>query len=223
MRTSRIITGLVATGLVGLTPLAVSAPAEAAGGTWGTTIAITPSESRVVYGDDLWITGTVATGDATGDTWLYGTVTLLAMPAGATTWTTVATDDTYGSFSFYDVKPSLTTAYKVVFSDTDPDTYAYAASESPGSAVGVQRKVRVDNRRTTFFGKVTPDYAHRPVKVERRFGRQWRTHKIVRTDARGRWSIRLPAPSRRKTHWRFTVKSDSSYLGWQAQGWTVRY
>lgn len=223
MRTSRIITGLVATGLLGVTPLAVGAPANATANLTS-TVTFAVDDKVVEYGSTTDITGAVTGSD--GATVYDGTVTLYTLTATNPTWVPVATDDASGFFWFQDLRPATSSQYKVVYSGyTATTAYEdnYMPSEAAPAAVGVRRRVRVDNRRTTFFGKVTPDYDHKAVKVERKYGKHWRRYKVIRTDARGKWRITLPAPSRRKTFWRFTVKGDSRYLGWQATGWTVRY
>jgi hypothetical protein len=223
MHISRIITGLVATGLLGVSPLAVGAPASATVNL-ASSVTFQVDDRVVEYGGTTDITGAVTGSD--GATVYDGTVTLYTLTSTNPTWVPVATDDASGFFWFQGLKPATNSQYKVVYSGytaTASFENNYSPSEAAPAAVGVRRKVTANNRRTTFFGKVTPDYAHKAVKVERKFGKNWRTYKVLKTSSRGKWSIKLPAPSRRKTWWRFTVKSDSNYLGWQAKGWTVRY
>ncbi|PVG81726.1 hypothetical protein DDE18_17270 [Nocardioides gansuensis] len=153
-----------------------------------------------------------------------GSATLMVSTVKSPTWTVVEVDETAGSYFFFDVKPDSNAIYKVVYSgSSSTNGDVWSPSESLPVTVGVQRKVTASTRGTTFFGKVTPDYTRKPIKVERKLGKQWRKYKTIKTDARGKWRIKLPAPSRKKTFWRFTVKGDTAYLGWSSTGWTRRY
>lgn len=221
MRFTRIITGTITAGLVGLVPVAVSSPASAAT-TYTTGVTATATAPGVVYGDDISITGAVT--DTAGGSVFYGTATLQVYSTKTPVWTTIQTDDTAGSFYFFDVKPESNSQYQVVYSGfTATNGDVYQPSVSAPVSVGVQRKVTANNKTTTFFGKVTPDYAKKALKVERKFGKSWRKYKVIKTDANGKWRIKLPAPSRKKTFWRFSVAADTHFLGWSATGWTVRY
>ena len=50
MRITRIVTWTVTAGLVGLTPIAIAAPSQAADN-WTTTTTAAPDKTRIVYGD----------------------------------------------------------------------------------------------------------------------------------------------------------------------------
>lgn len=221
MRFTRIITGVITAGLVGLVPVAVSSPAEAAT-TYATASSLAADAPGVVYGDEVSLQGGVL--DSAGASAYTGTVSLQVYSTKTPAWTTIQTDTSPSSYYFYDVKPESNSQYKVVYSGaTETDGDVYQPSESAAVTVAVQRKVTADNKNTTFFGKVSPDYAKKKLKVERKFGKSWRKYKVIKTDAKGKWRIKLPAPSRKKTFWRFSVAADTHYAGWSATGWTVRY
>src|SRR5687767_12425968 len=101
MRFKRIITGLTAAGLIGLTPLAVSAPANADGQTYTPNIAfeISPAQSLYTYGDDFYVSGSV-TGPTAVDTPSGGQAQLQIYTPANPVWTTIATDDSPGFLYF---------------------------------------------------------------------------------------------------------------------------
>lgn len=221
MRFTRIIAGAVTAGLVGLAPVAVGSPANAAV-TYTTTATAAASAPGVVYGDDISINGAVT--DVNGGSVYTGTASLQVYSAKNPVWTTIQVDESAGSYFFFDVKPDSNSQYKVVYSGiTETNGDVYLPTESAPVSVAVQRKVKANNRVTTFFGKITPDYAKKAVKVERKFGKNWRKYKVIKTDKKGKWRIKLPAPSRKKTFWRFSIADDANFVGWSATGWTRRY
>lgn len=221
MRYTRIIAGTVTAGLVGLVPVAVSSPAEAAT-TYATASSLVAGAPGVVYGDEITLEGAVV--DSVGAPAYTGTVSLQVYSTKTPAWTTVQSDTSPSSYYFYDVKPESNSQYKVVYSGaTETDGDVYQPSESAPVTVAVQRKVTANNKETTFFGKVTPDFGKKKMKIERKFGKNWRKYKVIKTDAKGKWRVTLPAPSRKKTFWRFSVAGDTHYAGWSAVGWTVRY
>lgn len=221
MRFTRIIAGTVTAGLVGFVPVSMAAPANAKV-TYGTATTLAADVPGVVFGDDVTLSGTIL--DQTGASVFTGTASLQVYSTKNPVWTEIQTDDTPSSFAFYDVKPESNSQYKVVYSGaTETDGDVYTPSESAPVTVGVQRLVTADNKNTTFLGKITPDYAKKKVKVERKFGKKWRAYKVIKTDAKGKWRIKLPAPSRKKTFWRFSIADDADYFGWSATGWTKRF
>ena len=227
MRLTRLIAGATTAGLLGLVPVAAGTPAQATDNLT-TTTAIESSERAVVYGDTVYITGDVAGSD--GQSAYYGTVTLYRMQAGASAWTPVATDDASGYFGFYDIKPAANTLYKVLYSGyaaTNPYEDNYAPSESAPIKIGVQRKVtiRLKSAALTVLGKVAPKYKHKLVIASRKVGTSYKRFRVVRTDSRSRFSVKLPAPRRRgaRLYFKLTIKGDSEYLGWTGKYYTYTY
>lgn len=225
----RIIAGTVTAGLLGVTPLAVSAPAQAADN-WTTTTVATPSTNGVVYGDDLYVSVDISSSDGYSPGGSDGTSTLYAMEAGSTAWVPVATaSSTYSSF--YDVKPKMNTAYKVVYSGfTDPDqgTYGdnYAPSESAPFTVAVQRNVSIDKAkaRMTIKGKVKPTYKRKKVKIRIKKGKRYVKYRTIKTDRRSRFTVRLPAPRRgKKLFFKITVPGNSQYVKYSEVWYTYSY
>ncbi|UUZ60398.1 hypothetical protein [Nocardioides sp. B-3] len=120
------------------------------------------------------------------------------MPAGSTTRAPVATGTSPYS-SFYDVKPTMNTSYKVVYSGyTATSTYDdnYVASESAPFTVAVVRDVKIDNAkaRMTIKGKVKPDYKNQKVKIKVKKGKRYVKFKTIKTTSKSTFQVRLPAP-----------------------------
>ena len=216
MRITRLVAYTVTAGLAGLTPIAIAAPSQAAD-SWTTQTVATPNETQVVYGGDLDVTVDLSSSDGYSPAGADGTLTLMAMEAGSTTWVPVATaENTYASF--YDVKPTATTTYKVVYSGfTDPDQGPngdnYAASESAAFTVQVARKITYPSTGFVIKGKVTPDYGKKKIviKVSKKQNKGYKSFKTIKTDKRGKYKVTLP--HRGGTwYWSFVVKGDSKYL-----------
>jgi len=214
MRITRLVAGSVTAGLIGLTPIAIAAPSQAAV-TLSTTTVSTPSATKVVYGDSFDVTVDVDAQDGQG---VYdGTSTLYAMEVGSTAWVPVATG-TYPTSSFYDVKPAAGATYKVVYggyTDTDQGTTGknYTASESATFTVEVARKITYPSSGFVIKGKVTPSYAKKKIviKVSKKQNKSYKKFKTIKTDAKGKYKITLPRRGG-TWYWSFVVKGDDKYL-----------
>ena len=221
MRTTRLIAGTVSAGLLGLAPIAIAAPGQAAD-TWTTTTVATPSAAQVEYGDDLYISVDLSSSDGYSPGGTEGTVTLFAMEAGSSAWVPVATaENTYASF--YDVKPQMNTQYKVVYSGfTSTTNYQdnYTPSESAPFTIGVARKITRPSSGFVIKGKVTPKYAKKKIviKVSKKEKKGYKTWKTIKTNSKGKYKVRLPRRGG-TWYWTFTTKADSKYLangfGWR--------
>lgn len=217
MRTTRLIAGTISAGLLGLTPIAVAAPSQAAD-SWTTTIVATPSTTQLEYGDDLTISVDLSSSDGFSPGSTDGTVTLLAMEAGSSAWVPVATaENTYASF--YDVKPKMNTAYKVAYSGfTDPDqgTFGdnYAASESAPFTLGVARKITRPSSGFVIKGKVSPNYGKKKIVIQasKKQKKGYKKFKTIKTNKAGKYKVTLPRRGG-TWYWSFTVKGDAKYLG----------
>ena len=216
MRITRLVAGTVTAGLLGLTPIAIAAPSQAAD-TWTTTTVATPSETTLDYGDDFYVSVDISSSDGYSPGGTDGTAVLYALEAGSTAWVPVATAaNTYSSF--YDIKPSMNTTYKVVYSgytDTDQGTYGdnYTPSESATFTVSVARKITYPQSGFVIKGKVTPDYAKKKIviKASRKRNKGYKAFKTIKTTSTGKYKVTLP--QRGGTwYWSFAVKGDSKFL-----------
>ena len=209
MRFTRIIAGTITAGLVGLVPVAVSSPANAAT-PYTTVVAITASTPGVAYGDDITIDGAVT--DNTGGSASFGTATLQVYSTKNPVWTTVQTDDTAGSFIFFDVKPESNAQYKVVYSGfTAANGDTYSASESAPVAVAVQRTDSLKTKGLSVIGKIKPDFAKKKVVIKRKQGKKYVSWKKIKTDNKG--VFRFKAPNKRGFKFSVTIPSDTHYVG----------
>jgi hypothetical protein len=219
MRTTRLIAGTVSAGLLGLAPIAIAAPSQAAD-TWTTTTTATPSVAQLEYGDDFYVSVDVPSSD--GSTAYRGTSTLYAMEAGTSAWVPVATN-TSAAADFYDVKPQMNTSYKVVYGGYTAATQyedTYTPSESAPFTIGVARKITRPSSGFVIKGKVTPDYAKKKIviQVSKKEKKGYKSWKTIKTNKKGKYKVRLPRRGG-TWYWSFTVKGDAKYLangfGWR--------
>lgn len=224
MRMPRLITGLVATGLLGLAPLAVSAPAHAENLTTTTTLEI-GSDAMVSYGDEISFSGRVVASDTLGAS--DGSVSLQVYTPSNPVWTPVASYDGASFFSFYDVVPSSNAQYKVVYSGYAATTAyedTYAASESAPINVGVSRSIKAKTPGLRVVGKVTPSYAKSKVKVFRKVGKKYKAFKTVKTNKKSKFSVKLPAAGRgKKLYFRLYIKPDANFVATVDDYYTYTY
>ncbi|PKH37422.1 hypothetical protein SAMN05192575_101398 [Nocardioides alpinus] len=232
MRITRLVAGTVTAGLLGVTPIAISAPAHADGQTYTPTVTAelnvtdSPYEAPFMYGGGFYVTGTVT--DPNG---LYdngnpaGVAYLQVYTASNPVWTTIATD-AFPSTLFFDgdFTFSENAQYKVVFSGAPArsgveDTLLPA--ESVAIAAPVTRKVVFSNPRGTLIkGKVTPNYGKKKIKVQKRVGKKWKKFNTYKTTSAGKYRFTLPAPRRGKTQFKISVPGNAQYTTWETTGYT---
>ncbi|GAB3022429.1 hypothetical protein GCM10011376_27820 [Nocardioides flavus (ex Wang et al. 2016)] len=201
-------------GLLGMTSLGVVPPATARD-TVATTTVAEAEASKVDFGEVVDVTLDVDGEDGFSPT--EGTSTLYARKATSSTWEAVATNSS-ASLDFLDVRPRMTTTYKVVYNGHEADATSgddsYARSESAPFTVEVARTITRPRGGFEVSGRVRPRYAGRAIVVrvsaERRGG--FTRFRKLRTDRRGRYSIVLPRRGG-VWYWSFVVKADQSYAG----------
>ena len=214
MRTSRLVTGVVAASLLGATPLGLAAPAEARE-TWSTTTTAEPSADLVEFGEQIDVG--LEVDSATGSSPVVGSSTLYSRRAGTTDWVAVATNSFPGA-DFLDVAPRMTTTYMVVYGGgTESDTAKgdrYAPSESAPFTVAVKRRITHPSAGFELEGRVTPRYRRKPVRIRASRDQEagYELVRVVRTDRRGRYAFRLPR--RNGTwYWIISVRGDKRFRG----------
>lgn len=213
MRITRLVAGTLTAALIGVTPIALTAPAQATENLTTTTTAV-PNADLLVYGDEIYINSDVT--DSKGAPTYDGTSTLFAMESGSSTWVAVATAE--ASYGFYDVKPKRNTTYKIVYSGyaaTSSFENNLAPSESAPFEVAVQRKVTPKIKGLTVFGKVKPDYKRKKVIIKRKAGKRFVKFKTLRTNKKGVFSFR--APGRTGFKFSVTIPADKHYVGWKGE------
>jgi hypothetical protein len=210
---SRTSVAGLAAGLLGVTSLGV-APAATARDTFATTTLAVPDTQTVDFGETIDVTVDVDADNGYSPT--EGTSTLWARKATSTTWKPVATN-TSASLDFFDVRPRMTTTYKVVYDGHEAASTrddSYEPSESEPFTVEVARTITRPEGGFEVSGRVRPRYGSRPIVVrvsEQERGGFTRFTRI-RTDARGNYSLTLPRRSG-VWYWSFVVKADRKYLG----------
>lgn len=211
MRTSRLVAGLVTAGLVGLAPVALSAPANAA--TLPTTASLTVSPplakkaTAFSYGDALRFSGAVTGSD--GSTPSGGTATLQVSTPAVPTFTTVSTDTSPGYLYFPDVTAQSKAVYKVVFSGYSSSTNTYNPTESAPLTVAVSRAIKPKTKGLTVSAKVSPDYPRGKVKILRKDGKKFKKYATVKTNKKSRFSFR--APNRRGFKFVVVIPGDATF------------
>ncbi len=213
MRITRLVTGLVTVGLAAAGPVLLSAaPAQAA--TVPSTVTVDPlTTNAITYGDDLYISGkvTAPSGNTPNSP---STVSLQVSTPSNPTWTTVATDDSAGYFSFSDVVPQTNATYKVVFpggtEGFGSSANTMAPAESAPIAISVARKVDARTKDLNVLGKVTPDFAKKKIKILQIVGhKKTKKYATVKTDKKGKFSFR--APKKNKFKFILMVPADANY------------
>ncbi|HXH79056.1 hypothetical protein [Nocardioides sp.] len=229
MRFSRIITGLTAAGLLGLTPLAVSAPANADGQTYTSNIAfeISPAQSLYSYGDDFYVSGSV-TGPTAVDTPTGGQAQLQMLTPANPVWTTIAVDDSPGFLYFTgDFKFLSNTQLKVVYTGytaTSQFDDSYLAGESAPLVVPVTYVLNAKTPGTSIVGKIKPSYKKKKVIIQRKVGKTYKKYRTVRTNNKSAFRVKLPTGKRgKKVFFRVIVKGSSEMTGLAAGFYTIRY
>jgi hypothetical protein len=213
MRTTRLVTGLVSAGLAVTGPVLLSAAPAQAATTVPSTVTVDPlSSSTIVYGDDIYISGHVTTPDGHSPN-SPTTVNLVVQTPSNPTWTTVATS-TSGYFSFSNVVPQTNATYAVAFPGgtygSGPSAVTMAPAVSAPIAVAVQRKVEAKTKDLRVFGKITPDFAKKRIKILQVLKHnKTKRYASVKTDNKGKFSFRAP----RKNKFKFVllIPGDANY------------
>ena len=127
---------------------------------------------------------------------------------GSAHWTTVASDDYAGIFSFYDIAPASNAQYKVVYSGYAATTTFednYAPSESAPLAVGVARAIKAKTPGLRVVGKKDKPF------------------KTVRTNKKS-VSVKLPAGKRSKRlYFRLHIPGNATFSVTAADYYTIRF
>ena len=208
MRITRLVAGLVTAGLVGLVPLAATAPANAAGTQASTTtLTLSPSFDGGPFeiGDTLNFTGTVtgADGTSTPNSTNGGTATLLVSSPSNPTFTPIATDT--GGSLYFSVQASTNATYKVSYSGGisgfGTSATTLTGSESAPIGVAVARTLKIKTNNLTINGKVLPSFGKEKIKILKKAGKKYKKYTSVKTNKKGKFTFRAP----RKNKFRFAV------------------
>lgn len=191
----------------------VAASPTSAADTWTTTVVALPSATAIDFGQAIEIEADVDSQSGSAPT--DGTSTLLARPATSTTWRAVATSSSPMT-GFSEVKPRMTTDYKVVYNGYEADSAqenSYEPSESSTFTIEVARTISYPDGGFELKGRVKPRYGKKKlvVRVSKEQNAGYVKFTTIKTDRRGRYMITLP---RRKGtwYWSVSVRGDERYL-----------
>lgn len=222
MRITRLVAGTVTAGLLGITPIAISAAAQAAV-TVVTATSLSSTQVEYTYGDRIFFDAAVTTNDP-NNAYAPGSATLYMMRGGTTAWEAVSTDEGVSYLYFTDLTAVANAQYKVVYpGGTDGTGDVYLPSESPVFAISTARKMTIKNPRGTFVkGKISPDYKNKKVLVQKKVGKQWKKFRALKTNTKSQFQITLPA-TRKRTFWRFLAKGNTEFATATFEGSTISY
>jgi hypothetical protein len=228
MRIRRHLTALLATALVAtaVSLVASGSPASAAtathitgsdGASWLTRSSYQTQPGVPVYGDTLSLSVNVETD--TGEQVYDGSLTVQRQLAGQSTWTTVASADS--AYIYKSIKAVGNASYRVVYSGSGD----YSPS-SAGVVAKVQHKMDItgtSGRQAGLKGKASPKY-HGKIAILKKDGKKWKKFKTIRSDKKGHFSVKLPAPRKGKFFWKLTIKSSKAFAPTtSATYYTIKY
>lgn len=225
MRTRRFLGSLIAAAVVA-TPLAVVATAAPAAAATPTKVVLKLSSVKARFGDNISVTGQVKGQTASG--WQQvpygsGSATLQFKSHKSSSWKTLETDSSGDSFYFYPVRVPGPGSVRVVFSGGA----ASGAEFNPADAaktLKVQRKIswkENTGRQLGIHGKIAPK-AKVKISVLKKQGKKFRPYKTVRSNAKGRYKVVLPAPRSGTWRWKIIFRGTKGYQDTAVTGRTYR-
>lgn len=226
MRITRLVAGAVSVGLLGLAPVALSAPAEAAV-TVTTASTLTSTKNVYVYGERIFFDAAVTTTDPERP-YAPGSATLYMMKAGSSAWEPVSSDDGVSYLYFTNVKARSNALYKVVYPG-GTDTYdgdVFLPSESLPFELKTTRKVTIGKAKAklTIKGKVAPKYKKKKVKIQIKKGKKYVKYRTIKTNKKSKFQVRLPAPRRGgKLFFKITVPGNKQFQQYSEVWYTYSY
>lgn len=226
MRTSRIAAGVASVALIGSATVALTAMPAQAHHVAPTTITLTTTTTNTAYGDTLSFSGDTSVTDGSTSYVSDGTVTLMTLEAGSSTWVPVAEDTSPSSLYFSGVKAKKNAQFKAVYSGwTEPApsnySHSYAASESAPVAVTVHRVAKsLRTKNLTVLGKIVPDFKNKKVQIRKVVGKKAKKWKTVKTNKKG--AFKFTAPRVNKFRFVLVVPGDAKYAGWVSDPYIVR-
>ena len=222
MRITRLVAGTVTAGLLGITPIAISAPAQAAV-TVVTATSLSSTQVEYTYGDRIFFDAAVTTNDP-NNAYAPGAATLYMKRGGSETWEAVSSDEGVSYLYFTDLTAVANAQYKVVYpGGTDGTGDVYLPSESPVFSISTARKMTIKNPRGTFVkGKISPDYKKKKILIQKKVGKKWKKFRTLKTNKKSQFQTTLPA-TRKRTYWRFLAKGNAEFATASFEGSTIRY
>ena len=230
MRITRLVATTVTAGLIGVTPLAISAPAHADGQTYtpvitaNLNISDSPFEAPYMYGGGFYVSGTVT--DPSGVETPSGGP---GLPAGLHR---VQPGVDHGRHRRLAGLPVLRRWVHLL--RERPVQGGLHRIDRPQPVRRQLRRRRVGPHRGPGDpqGRLQEPQGHpdqgqrlarlrqKKIKVAKKVGNKWKKYKTFKTTSAGKYKFTLPAPRRGKTQWRITVPGDAQYTKWETKGYT---
>jgi hypothetical protein len=213
VRVRRLLVAVITVGLVAPTAAIVSTIGTPAAAAVATSIVpasgdrplIYTSSRPATYGDNLYANVDIVAAD--GSSPYGGTTTVYQMLAGQSTWSTIST--TSGAYvSLSGVKARGNATYRISWTGSGEWTGATA-----DVVVKVSRDVDTQSfsgRQAGFKGKVSPKGKVKIV-IQKKVGKKYKKFRTQKTDAKGRFTVTLPAPRRGKFFWKITFSGNKLY------------
>jgi FlaG/FlaF family flagellin (archaellin) len=214
MHLRRLLAATVATALVGPAALvAAGSPASAAtatrivgsdGKAW-LTAGYRSQPGVPAYGDSLSLSVNVET--TAGQQVYDGTITVQRQLPGRD-WTTIKSASS--AYLYETIKAVGNANYRVLYSGSGDYAPSTAALSSK-----VQRKLDItaqSGKRLGLEGKVAPKGKNKIVVLKKQ-GKKWKHFKSVRSNKKGRFFAKLPAPASRgaKLFWRLEINGSKAF------------
>lgn len=165
-----------------------------------------------LYGDPVGpLTGAVSDGTAPPP---VGTATLeQRLPGGDWTATTQVDDDVSDGVTFTTPKARSNVRYRVQYAGGTDDATLTTWSPSTSNSVRVlaywkfkPTKARYRHGLVfTWWGALAPRVDHHKVLIQVKNGSSWKKYKVVRTNAKSRWKVRVKAGHNRWVRYRAVV------------------
>lgn len=210
MRTTRLGTVLTALAIAAGTATVLAAgPAQAATSTTATLDLSGHKSVRAVYGDYVGIFGGDVK-DSTGNDVTSGSADLQRKLPGKG-WKTIKSDDSAGFLFFGSIDSHAhgNAQYRVHFLGDS----TYAATYSNVVKVATYWDLNdqgVCRAHCVLKGKLAPKAKHHRVTIQVKHGHHWKTYKVVKTNAKSKWSSSVVATRGAGTHYRAVVGSTKS-------------
>lgn len=100
----------------------------------------------------------------------------------------------------------------------------YAPTSASYSVTGVQRNLEtrtLSGKRAGFSGKLLPA-AKTKITAFRKAGRKYKKFKTFKSNAKGKFTVVLPAPRRGKFHWKIVFAGNSQFAATTIKGTTYK-
>lgn len=232
MRITRLVAGAVTAGLLGITPLAISAPAQAtavyqAVPSLEISLPYQYQESgRIPVGETVDVSISVKYAHPQyGESSVFdGTASLQMFTAKSGVWTDLGPAANNGYTSYNDIKPDSNTAFRVVYSgytatSDSEDTFLPAQSADVPLPVTHKFKTNVGKNKskkgTVIKGKVKPKYKKSKITIlwKKKENAKYKKLRTIRTNKKSKFRTKLPAPRKvgPKYYFVFVTKGDKYF------------